>query len=306
MNVKVNQSSPSPTTAKQVEVSTEAPSRGEGVDSSFIFGGENSSFPSLKTHQSNEEISDLSSPTGGQGAKAMILAAGLGTRLKPFTDQHPKALALVNGKTILQRNIEYLATFGIKEIIVNVHHFAEQIIDLIKTNNGFGSKISFSDETNEVLETGGGIKKAAWFFEESKEPFVVMNVDILTDMNLGNMIFQHKKENPLATLAVSSRKTSRYFLFDEMNHLCGWENVHTGEKKISKESKVYTQKAFSGIHLISPEIFSLIRMQGKFSMVDVYLELAKTLTIAAFDHSASKFIDVGKPESVIKAEEMFV
>src|SRR5665213_3009800 len=136
--------------------------------------------------------------------KAMILAAGLGTRLKPFTDQHPKALALVNGKTILQRNIEYLASFGIKEVIVNVHHFADQIINLIKTNDGFGSNITFSDETNEVLETGGGIKKAAWFFENDKDPFIVMNVDILTDMNLEQMVLQHKKANPLATLAVSS------------------------------------------------------------------------------------------------------
>lgn len=237
--------------------------------------------------------------------KAMILAAGLGTRLKPFTDKHPKALALVNDKTILQRNIEYLAKFGIKEVIVNVHHFPEQIIDLIKTNNGFGSKISFSDETGEVLETGGGIKKAAWFFEESKEPFVVINVDILTDMNLGNMILQHKKENPLATLAVTNRKTSRYFLFDRSGNLCGWKNEQSGEQKISRQTDKYIQKAFSGIHVISPKIFSLMKMTGKFSMVDVYLELARTHTIASFDHSNSKFIDVGKPESIVKAEEMF-
>src|SRR6185437_11303071 len=123
--------------------------------------------------------------------KAMILAAGLGTRLKPFTDKHPKALAIVNGKTILQRNIEYLASFGIREVIVNVHHFADQIIDLIKANNGFGSVITFSDETREVLETGGGIKKAAWFFEKDEAPFIVMNVDILTDMSLEQMMLQH-------------------------------------------------------------------------------------------------------------------
>jgi MurNAc alpha-1-phosphate uridylyltransferase len=238
--------------------------------------------------------------------KAMILAAGLGTRLKPFTDKHPKALAIVNGKTILQRNIEYLASFGIKEVIVNVHHFADQIIDLIKEENGFESDIIFSDETNEVLETGGGIKKAAWFFEKNESSFVVMNVDILTDMNLKEMIFQHQKNNPIATLAVTSRKTSRYFLFDEKNYLCGWENEKTGEKKISRTSEKYFQKAFSGIHVISPKIFSLIKMKGKFSMVDVYLELAKTQMIAAFDHSNSKFIDVGKPESILKAEEMFL
>jgi NDP-sugar pyrophosphorylase family protein len=237
--------------------------------------------------------------------KAMILAAGLGTRLKPFTDQHPKALAKVNGKTILQRNIEYLSSFGIRDVIVNVYHFADQIIDVIKANNGFGSNISISDERDEVLETGGGIKKAAWFFEKDSEPFVVMNVDILTNMHLNEMIFQHHQNNPLATLAVTSRVTSRYFLFDELNRLCGWKNEKTGEQKISMQSEKYLQKAFSGIHIISPKIFPLIKMQGKFSMVDVYLELAKTNIIEAFDHSNSKLIDVGKPESILKAEEMF-
>jgi NDP-sugar pyrophosphorylase family protein len=238
--------------------------------------------------------------------KAMILAAGLGTRLKPFTDNHPKALARVNGKTLLQRNIEYLAQFGIIEIIINVHHFANQIIDIVNANNGFGSKISISDETREVLETGGGLKKASWYFEKENEPFVVMNVDILTDMNLAEMIKQHKKEKPLATLAVTTRFTSRYFLFDELNHLCGWKNTKTNEQKISRESEERNPKAFSGIHVISPEIFSLIKMKGKFSMVDVYLELSKTYFISAFDHSNSKFIDVGKPESMLKAEKLFI
>ncbi len=238
--------------------------------------------------------------------KAMILAAGLGTRLKPFTDNHPKALARVNGKTLLQRNIEYLAQFGIIEIIINVHHFANQIIDIVNANNGFGSKISISDETREVLETGGGLKKASWYFEKENEPFVVMNVDILTDMNLAEMIKQHKKEKPLATLAVTTRFTSRYFLFDELNHLCGWKNTKTNEQKISRESEERNPKAFSGIHVISPEIFSLIKMKGKFSMVDVYLELAKSRFISAFDHSNSKFIDVGKPESMLKAEKLFI
>ncbi|MEO6838445.1 MAG: sugar phosphate nucleotidyltransferase [Ginsengibacter sp.] len=237
--------------------------------------------------------------------KAMILAAGLGTRLKPFTDNHPKALAIVNGKTILQRNIEYLASFGIKEVIINVHHFADQIIDLVKKNKGFGSEISFSDETSEVLETGGGIKKAEWFLKEDKEPFVVINVDILTDMNLKEMIQQHKKNNPLATLAVTTRHTSRYFLFDELDHLCGWKNEKTGERKISREGGKYIQKAFSGIHIISPKIFSLIKRKGKFSMVDIYLELSETNKIEFFDHSNSRFVDVGKHESILKAEKLF-
>lgn len=237
--------------------------------------------------------------------KAMILAAGLGTRLKPFTDKHPKALAMVNGKTILQRNIEYLSSFGITDVIVNVHHFAGQIIELVKKNKGFGSNITLSDETNEALETGGGIKKAAWYFKKEKDPFVVMNVDILTDMDLAEMIAQHKEQNPLATLAVSLRITSRYFLFDELDHLCGWKNIQTGEQKMSREAEKITQKAFSGIHIISPEIFTLLKMKGKFSMVDVYLELAKIRMITAFDHSHSKFIDVGDPESILKAEELF-
>ena len=237
--------------------------------------------------------------------KAMILAAGLGTRLKPFTNKHPKALITVNSKTILQRNIEYLAGYGIKDVIINVHHFPDQIIHLIKTKKGFGSKITFSDETNEVLETGGGIKKAGWFFEKEKDPFVVINVDVLTDMNLEEMILQHKKQNPLVTLAVTQRDTSRYFLFDELDHLCGWRNIKTGDQKMSREAEKITQKAFSGIHVISPKIFTLIKMEGKFSMVDVYLELAKTQTITAFDHSGSKFIDVGKPESILKAEKLF-
>jgi len=237
--------------------------------------------------------------------KAMILAAGMGTRLKPFTNEHPKALANVNGKTLLERNIEYLSGFGIKDIIVNVHHFPKQIIDFVKINNHFGTNISFSDETNEVLETGGGLKKAAWFFENEKESFVVMNVDVLTNMDLGRMIAQHEAERPLATLAVSLRKTSRYFLFDELDHLCGWKNEQSGEQKMSIETKEFTQKAFSGIHIISPKIFPLIKMKGKFSMVDLYLELAKTQAITAFDHSNSKFIDVGRPESILKAEEIF-
>lgn len=238
--------------------------------------------------------------------KAMILAAGLGTRLKPFTDKHPKALAVVNKKTILQRNIEYLASFGIKEILINVHHFADQLMDFVKKNNGFGSHISFSDERDEVLETGGGIKKARWFFEKDTEPFIVMNVDVLTDMNLNEMISQHQSDQPLASLAVSSRSTSRYFLFGEFNLLCGWRNVKTGEEKICRKAENYIEKAFSGIHVISPEIFLLIKMEGKFSMVDVYLELAKTNAIKAFDHTDSKFIDVGKPESILKAEEIFL
>jgi N-acetyl-alpha-D-muramate 1-phosphate uridylyltransferase len=237
--------------------------------------------------------------------KAMILAAGLGTRLKPFTNEHPKALANVNGKTLLQRNIEYLAKYGIKDVIINVHHFPEQIEKLLKKNKGFGSKITISDESDAILETGGGLKKAAWFFNGSDEPFVLMNVDVLTDMDLNEMIAEHKNLQPVATVAVTTRYTSRYFLFDEMPDLCGWKNKKTGEQKISRQATKYYSKAFSGIHVISPKLFSLIKMEGKFSMVDVYLEIANSYPVKAFDHSNTKFIDVGKPESIAKAEELF-
>lgn len=236
--------------------------------------------------------------------KAMILAAGLGTRLKPFTDKHPKALAEVNGKTLLQRNIEYLAAHGIRDIILNVHHFAEQIIQLLDTQNGFGSYITISDETMELLETGGGLKKAAWFFKDLQDPFVLLNVDILTDMNLGEMITLHRRRQALATLAVSDRQTSRYFLFDEADRLCGWENVKTGDQKIVGKAEKFNPKAFSGIHVLSPEIFSLMTIDGKFSMVDIYLQLAGAHYITYYDHSGCRFIDVGKPGSVGEADRL--
>ena len=236
--------------------------------------------------------------------KAMIFAAGLGTRFKPWTDAHPKALAIVNGKSLLQRNVEYLQQYGISEVVVNIHHFADQIQHAIKENNGWGSEIMISDETNAVLETGGGLKKAATLLQGGS--FVVINVDILTDLNLREMIHYHRQLMPLATLAVSNRTTSRYFLFDHFHNLCGWRNTKTGEEKISRMSADNSPKAFSGIHIIDSRIFSLMQNEGKFSMVDVYLELAKSEIIKGFDHTGSMFIDVGKPEAVAVAESMFV
>lgn len=236
--------------------------------------------------------------------KAMILAAGLGTRLRPFTNEHPKALAMVNGKTLLQRTIEYLASFNITNVIVNVHHFPEQIIDIVQKNKGFGSNITISDERNEVLETGGGLMKARSFFEKD-EPFVLMNVDILTDMPLDKMVERHISSKALVTLATTIRETSRYLLFNELDMLCGWKNIKTADQKIGREAPKYFEKGFSGIHVISPEIFSLIKDKGKFSIMVPYLELCKTHSILAFDHSNSKLIDAGTPESIKKAEEIF-
>lgn len=237
-------------------------------------------------------------------SRAMILAAGLGTRFKPWTDKHPKALATVNGKSLLQRNIEYLQQYGIREIVVNVHHFADQITEALRAAKGWGSEIIISDETAAVLETGGGLKKARPWLEQA--PFVLMNVDILTDMDLGAMIRDHFAHRPLATLAVTSRSTSRYFLFDEQDELCGWRNVHTGQERLSRAADHLIQKAFSGIHVIDPAIFRLMRLDGKFSMVDLYLDLAAGETIRGYDHSDSKLIDVGRPASAEEAERLFI
>lgn len=234
----------------------------------------------------------------------MIFAAGLGTRFKPWTDKHPKALAIINGKSLLQRNIEYLQQYGITDIIINVHHFAEQVIEAIETNNGWGSAISISHEENELMETGGGLKKASWFL--TSDPFIVINADVLTDLPLDKMIGYHKLHKPLATLAVTNRETSRYFLFGNDNELCGWKNIKTGEERMVKAGQQYVKKAFSGIHIIDPSIFSFITQQGKFSIVGTYLDLSeRRKTIKCYDHSGSKFIDVGKPEAVDAAGKLF-
>jgi len=261
---------------------------------------------SLCTKTNSNEHNNSPSGDGFKSgcSKAMILAAGLGTRLKPFTDRHPKALAIVNGKSLLQRNIEYLQQYNIKEVIVNVHHFADQLIETININKGWGSNITISDETNEVLETGGGLKKAAPLLKDN-ENFILLNVDILTDLDLGEMIRCHLQHRPLATLATTNRKTSRYFLFNQNNDLCGWRNIENGTEKISRNTEAYHPKAFSGIHIISSRIFSLMQQEGKFSIVDVYLEAAKKETIKSFDHSGSRFIDVGKPENITKAAAIF-
>lgn len=236
--------------------------------------------------------------------RAMILAAGLGTRFKPWTDAHPKALAPINGKSLLQRNIEYLQRFGIREVVVNVHHFADQIVAELAANKGWGSRYIVSDETAEVLETGGGLKKARPLLDGG--PFVLMNVDILTDLDLSTMIADHFRHRPVATLAVTGRSTSRYFLFNGEDQLCGWRNVQTGQERIARPgSGPLVQKAFSGIHVIDAAIFPLISMDGKFSMVDLYLDLATKRPIRGFDHSDSKLIDVGKPAAAEEAARMF-
>ena len=235
--------------------------------------------------------------------KAMIFAAGLGTRLKPFTENHPKALAIVNGKPLLQRNIEYLKSFGIDEVVINVHHFADQIIEFLEENNYFGIEITISDETDQVLETGGGLVKAKTNFDED---FLVMNVDILTDLHLTNFIKAHQENKALVTLAVSDRNSSRKLYFNDKNELKGWRNLKTQEEIKAVDSlDDLNDLAFSGIHVINPALFDKITETGKFSIMKVYMDLMKTESIIGFDHSGGILIDVGRPESVLEAEQYF-
>jgi NDP-sugar pyrophosphorylase family protein len=233
--------------------------------------------------------------------KAMLLAAGLGTRLAPFTNSHPKALAQVGDTTLLEWNIRYLQRFGISEVIVNVHHFADQIEEAIATNKGWGSTVSISNERGEVLETGGGVKKAAPFFQD-KEAFVVMNVDVLTDLKLDALIEAHTNASPLATLAIMRRITSRYLLFDKELRLQGWRNDKTGQHRGNEG----TPFAFSGVQVISGALLKSIHQEGKFSLIDVYLDAAATGgLVRGFDHSYGKFLDVGKPETLAAAATLF-
>lgn len=234
----------------------------------------------------------------------MIFSAGLGTRFKPWTDAHPKALALVNGKTLLQRNIEYLQQYIITDVVVNVHHFANQVIDAIKKNKGWGSNIIISNESDEILETGGGLIKARHMLE-SDAPFITLNVDILTNLDLYKIINFHHQHKPLISLGVTNRQTSRYFLMDEQDRLCGWRNVVTGKENIVINKPILLQKAYSCVAIFEPAIFDKINQKGKFSLTETYLDLAKDNTILGYDHTGDWLVDVGKPESVAIAENYF-
>jgi N-acetyl-alpha-D-muramate 1-phosphate uridylyltransferase len=230
---------------------------------------------------------------------AMLFAAGLGSRLKPFTDHHPKALSLVNQKTLLQHNLEYLKKYGFEKVIVNVHHFASQIIDFIDKNN-FGMEIIISDEQDEVLETGGGLVKAKKHLQDL--PFLVMNVDILTDLDLQQLIDFYHQNQVLGVLAVSDRNSSRKLFFNQNNKLVGWKNFSNNETIGNTDDLAL---AFSGIHVLSPEIFDLIAETGKFSIMKTYMNLMEKHSFLGFNHSGGKLIDVGKPESIQEAELLF-
>ena len=235
--------------------------------------------------------------------KALIFAAGKGTRLKPFTDHHPKALALVNEVPLLERNIKYIQSFGINDFVINIFHFGEQIVEFLKKNDNFGAKIEISDEKEELLETGGGLVFARKFLDFD-EDFLIMNADILTDLDLNSFVSHHKERKDFATLAVSDRVSSRKLLFNEDLILRGWLNVQTGEQRLAEFNKGFKPLAFSGIHCINPRIFDKIKRKGNFSIMEEYLDLMHTEEIHGYQHDAH-LIDVGRPESVTEAEKIF-
>ncbi len=235
----------------------------------------------------------------------MIFAAGLGTRLQNETAGKPKALVEIGGKPLLQHAIEKLKSEGIAEIVVNVHHFSGQVISFIKKND-FGVPIHISDETEKLLDTGGGLKKAAHFFV-GNEPVLIYNVDILSNLKLKDLIYDHLKSGALVTLAVRKRETQRYYKFDSEMNLTGWINKKTGETKISIPGKFEsaTEMAYSGFHVIQPEIFPLMPKTDRFSVTDFYLELAKTHFIKGFVDNSDLWMDVGKPEQLKEARKKF-
>jgi len=244
--------------------------------------------------------------------KAMILAAGLGTRLRPLTDTRPKALVEVAGRTLLEITLSRLRTFGITEVIINVHHLADMVIDYLKSNKNFGMRIEISRE-EVLLDTGGGLKKAAWFFLEDSarpdskqidEPFLLHNVDVISTIDFARMLQSHNEYHALATLAVQSRETSRYLLFDDHLQLSGRRAGRDHEPEIVRPSPHLQPLAFSGIHLISPRLLPMLTEEGIFSIIPSYLRLAaKGEKILAFRADAYDWRDLGRPADLQQAAQ---
>jgi NDP-sugar pyrophosphorylase family protein len=234
--------------------------------------------------------------------KAMILAAGLGSRLRPLTDSRPKVLLDAGPYTLLEFAIRKLKAAGFDELIINVHHLAPMVVSYLKKNHNFGCRIVISDESESLLDTGGGISKASWFFDDGK-PFLVYNADIVGDMDLMDFYNQHLEYNGLATLSVRQRKTSRYLLFNSEMRLCGWENTESGEKRIAIPETETFAYPFSGVHVIDPLIFNYMN-KGRFSIIDTYLELANQQLIKGWVDNSKLWADAGKPDSLEKAGEI--
>jgi NDP-sugar pyrophosphorylase family protein len=236
--------------------------------------------------------------------KAMILAAGLGTRLMPLTRNTPKALVRINGIPLLELALKKLVREGFDEIIVNVHHFAGEVINYLSEAEIGEAIIGISDESGQLLDTGGGILNASWFLE-GDEPFLVYNVDVVSDIDLGRMFARHRQTAALATLAVRSRPSGRYLLFDGHHRLCGWEDAQNQQIRwAGQPAGGFQRMAFSGIHVISPEIFPLFTESGTFSIIETYLRLAGEHLIAGFYHTDdSAWFDAGKPDQLERISE---
>jgi NDP-sugar pyrophosphorylase family protein len=236
--------------------------------------------------------------------KAMILAAGLGTRLRPLTDDRPKALVEVFGHPLLEITLRRLREFGVSEVVVNAHHFADKVVDYLK-NGDFGMRVEISREEG-LLDTGGGLKKAACFFLEGPskdQPFLLHNVDVISTVDLRRMIQLHETHHALATLAVQDRATSRYLLFDEKDQLCGRRAGRDGMPQMARPVAKTKALAFCGVHVISPRLLPLITEHGAFSIIDSYLRLAgQGENIAAFRADEFYWRDLGKPENIAQAE----
>lgn len=232
--------------------------------------------------------------------KGMILTAGLGTRLQPLTNKTPKPLLKVGEYSMLDLCIAYLKKHGVEELIINVHHLADQMMEYVVEKRWEGLKIEISDETDRLMNTGGGLQKSSWFFKGEKD-FVLMSSDILTDLDLSAMIKQHRTSEALVTLGVKERKTSRDLVFDENGMLAGWKNNQTGETKTVAGKTGITSRGFSAVHVIDTSLFEKFTETGDFSIVDAYLRLAETEKIMAFDHSDGKWMEFGRIENIENA-----
>ncbi len=232
----------------------------------------------------------------------MILAAGMGTRLRPLTDKIPKALVKAGGVPLLEIAIKTLRTHGFYDVIINVHHHAEKIMKFVRKKNFSNVNITISDERQQLMDTGGGIKKAAWFFDD-KTPFVVYNVDIISDLNIKELFIYHQQKGGLATLAVQDRDSSRYLVFDKEDRLCGWGNKQANKEVLLKKNDdgIY-RTGFSGIHVISPAIFEMMEDDKPFSIVDLYLRMAEKHNIYAYAHDGY-WKDTGRKEKLDEAAE---
>lgn len=238
--------------------------------------------------------------------KAMIFAAGLGTRLRPYTNTRPKALVEVNGAPLLFHAIRKLENAGVKEVVVNVHHFADMVIDYLNGNH-WECTIHISDERDLLLDTGGGLLKAAPLLR-SNDPVLVTNVDILTDLDIEKFYTHHLKQGAAVTLAVRDRKTSRQLLFDDSHHLIGWRNAEKGDYKwVGNARPHFTAMAFSGVHLFNPGFLEQMLPPGPvFSIIDIWLEMAAHHRILGYEHTQDFWLDVGKPEALNTAEAWII